>query len=222
MPWLIVLEVSMAQEPIDRREHVHVDATSTGVVEQRVVHDPAAEERLVLERVTQFIWLIAAVLELAILIRVFLKLLAANPNSPFAQLIYGVTDLFLFPFFGLTATPTIGGAVLEIPALIAMFVYFIAFWVLTRLIWLVFERPTARTVSTYEARQATPVERVVERQVVHEQPVVEQHIIHEEPVVRETRVVREQPVIEERVIVEKPTEHETIIRRPNRNNDTVE
>jgi hypothetical protein len=181
----------MAQEPIDRHEHVQVDATSTGVVEQRIVHDPAAEERLVLNRVTQFIWLIAAILELAILIRVFLKLLAANPNSPFAQLLYGVTDLFLLPFFGLTATPAIGGSVFEIPALIAMFVYFIAFWVLTRLIWLVFERPTARTVSTYEARETTPAKRVVERPVVHKQPVAEQHIIREEPMVRETRVVRE-------------------------------
>lgn len=201
----------MTQQPVDRHEHVQVSATPGAVREQRVVHDPAVEERLVLERVTQFIWLIAAVLELLILMRVFLKLMAANPNSPFAQMIYGLTDLFLFPFFGLTATPTIEGAVLEFSSLIAMFVYFVAFWVLTRLIWLVFERPTARSVTTYESQETLPQDRVVM-----------QHEVHEQPAVRETRVIREQPVIEERVIVERPTERETVIRRPGRSDSSLE
>jgi hypothetical protein len=212
----------MTQQSVDRHEHVQVSATPGVVQEKRVVHDPAVEERLVLERVTQFIWLIAAILELLILMRIFLKMLAANPNSPFALMVYSITDLFLFPFFGLTATPTIEGAVLEFSSLIAMFVYFVAFWVLTRLIWLVFERPSARSVTTFESRETVPQERVVMQHEVHEQPAVEQRVIREEPVVRNTRAVREQPVIEERVIVEQPTERDTTSRRRGRNNTSLE
>ncbi|MDT8307810.1 MAG: hypothetical protein RRC07_17885 [Anaerolineae bacterium] len=218
----------MTQEPMDRHEHVRVDTTPTGVQEQRFVHDEAVEERLILERVTQFIWLVAAILELMILMRVFLKLLAANPNSPFALMVYGITDLFLFPFSGLTATPAIEGSVFEIPSLIAMLVYFFAFWVLARLVWLVFERPRARSVVTYEAHDGEPREQVaiqeqapvVEKQIVRQEPAVERRIVYEQPVVRETRVVREQPVVEEHVVVEEPGERETVVRRVTRNSNS--
>lgn len=219
----------MTQEPTDRHEHVRVDATPAGVQEQKVVHDEAVRERLILERVTQFIWLVAAVLELLILMRVFLKLMAANPNSPFALMVYSISDLFLFPFFGMTATPAIDGSVFEISSLIAMFVYFIAFWVLARLIWLVFERPRARSVTTYEAHDSAPHEQVVvhgqapivEKQIVREEPVIERRIVYEQPVVRETRVVREEPVVEEHLVVKEPAERETVVRRVKRRNDPL-
>lgn len=214
----------MTQEPTDRHEHMRVDATPAGVQEQRIVHDEAVKERLILERVTQFIWLVAAVLELLILMRVFLKLMAANPNSPFALMVYSATDLFLFPFFGLTATPAIEGSVFEIPSLIAMVVYFFSFWVLARLVWLVFERPRARSVTTYEAHHSAPQEQVVvhehvpvvEKQILREEPVVERHVVYEQP------VVREQPVVEEHVVVKDPAERETAVRRVNRSNDSPE
>jgi hypothetical protein len=211
----------MAQEPMDRHEHVQVAATATGMHEQRVVHDEALEERLILERVTQVVWLIAAIIELLILMRIFLKLMAANPSSPFALFIYSITDLFLFPFFGLAATPEVAGSAFEISSLVAMVVYFFAFWVLARLIWIVFERPRVRSITTYEAHDARPegtviVEEptpVVEKQVVREQPVIERHVVYEQPVVRETRVVHEQPAVVEQIIVEKPVEQQRTVRR---------
>jgi hypothetical protein len=61
-----------------------------------------------------------------------LKLLAANPASPFAQLIYFFTAPFLWPFQGLLYTPTFGGVQVEFPALIA--------WIITRFIWILFSR----------------------------------------------------------------------------------
>ena len=134
------------REPVDRREHVHV----TPVREERIVHDAAVEQRLILAKATQLIWLIAGVLEALIGIRVVLKLIAANPNSGFARLIYGITDLFLLPFFGLTITPSANGVVLEIPSIIAMLVYALFFWGVVKIIWLLFDQPRARTVTTYE------------------------------------------------------------------------
>lgn len=184
----------MTQEPIDRHEHVQRGAG----YEERVVHDVGAEQRQSLTRATQFIWLVAAVLEVLILTRVFLKLIAANPASPFAALIYSLTDVFLFPFYGLTATPTANGMVLEIPSIIGMFVYFFAFWILVKLIWLLFENPSARTVTTVD----TEPEPVEERVVVEKEPVVEERVVVEKPVVEE-RIVRERPVVREEVVVEE-------------------
>jgi hypothetical protein len=48
----------------------------------------------------------------------------------------------------LTATPSAAGMVLEIPTLIAMLVYLLMAWVVVRLIWVLFDRPTARRVFT--------------------------------------------------------------------------
>ena len=63
------------------------------------------------------------ILEGLIALRILLKLIAANPNSPFAAMLYRFTDIFLFPFAGLTATPSAGGMVLEISSFIALAVY---------------------------------------------------------------------------------------------------
>lgn len=133
-------------ESVERHEHVHVSPEH----EERVVHDVSAERRQMLVKVTRLIWLIGGVIEGLIGIRVLLKLIAANPGSAFARLIYGITDLFLWPFFGLTATPSANGAVLEIPSLIAMLVYALFFWALVRFIWVIFDQPRSRTITTYE------------------------------------------------------------------------
>jgi hypothetical protein len=98
----------------------------------------------------QLIWLIFGSVNALIGIRVLLKLMAANPENPFAQLVYSVSDLFLWPFLGLTITPAVNGIVLEIPALIAIFVYAVAGWILVRLVWLLFYNPASRTVRTTE------------------------------------------------------------------------
>jgi hypothetical protein len=134
------------REPVDEHEHVYVSPER----EERIVHDVAAEQRMGLARITQLIWLVAMVIEALIGIRILLKLIAANPNSGFAALIYGITDLFLLPFFGLTITPSANGVVLEIPSIIAMLVYALFFWGLVKVIWLLFVQPRARTVTTYE------------------------------------------------------------------------
>ena len=75
-----------------------------------------------------------------IALRFLLKLLAANPASPFAQFIYFFTAPFLWPFQGLLYTPTFGGVLVELPALIAIIVIGLIAWIITRFIWLLFSR----------------------------------------------------------------------------------
>ncbi len=137
-------------DPIDRRERVKVVEDTGYEAQQRVTHDPVAERRQQLFRASQLVWLIVGIICGLIGLRFLLLLIAANPNNPFAAFIYTVSGLFMWPFIGLTATPSAGGMVLEIPSLIAILIYILLGWVVVRLIWLLFDRPASRTVSTYE------------------------------------------------------------------------
>ena len=77
----------------------------------------------------------------------------ANPNNLFAQHLYSFTGLFLWPFAGLTRSPSTSGFVLEIPAVIAMLVYALVGWVLASLVWIIFARSGSRSVMVCERRQ---------------------------------------------------------------------
>ncbi len=117
------------------------------------------EERTFIMRLTQLVWLLFGILEALIGLRVLLKLIAANPNSPFAALVYSASSLFVWPFAGLTRTPAAEGMVLDIPSIIAMFVYALVAWAIVRLIWIVLDRPASPTTvsQTTVVRESTPV-----------------------------------------------------------------
>jgi len=117
------------------------------VTEVRSVQDePERGLRIFTFKATQLVWLLFGILETLIALRILLKLIAANPASPIAALIYAFTDLFLFPFAGLTATPAIGGMVLEISSIFAMVVYALIAWAIERTIWVIFYRPRGPVV----------------------------------------------------------------------------
>lgn len=103
--------------------------------------DPEREQRIFTFKATQVIWLLFGILEALIVLRIGLKLIGANPNSPIVTLIYGFSYLFLFPFEGLIGSPTTGSNVLELSSLFAMLIYGLIAVVVERSIWLVFYRP---------------------------------------------------------------------------------
>ncbi len=106
-----------------------------------IQREAGQEQRLFTFKVTQLIWLVFGMLEALIAFRIGLKLIAANPGSLIVAMTYGFTDLFLFPFKGMTYTPTYGRMVLEISSVIAMIVYALIAWAIERIIWVVFYRP---------------------------------------------------------------------------------
>lgn len=108
---------------------------------------PNRDLRLFTFKATYVIWLLSFMLEALIALRFGLKLIGANADSGFATLIYGFSNLFLFPFTGLMPTFTVGGMVLEISSLIAMVVYALLFWGIERMVWVVFYRPREAPVS---------------------------------------------------------------------------
>ena len=117
--------------------------------------EPGREQRQFTFQATQAIWLLGGLLEALLGLRIFLKLIGANAANPFAGLLYNVTNVFLVPFAGLTATPAAGRMVLEISSVIAMVVYALIFWVIERLVWVIFYRPRTAMVNT----QTTVTER---------------------------------------------------------------
>jgi hypothetical protein len=120
---------------------------------QKIVEDVGARRRQNINRLEQFIWLMFGILEALIGLRFFLKLIAANPASPFAKLVYDFTDLFMWPFASLTISPSAGGMVLETSAIIAMIVYAMSAWVLVSIVHILFARSQARNVTVYERRR---------------------------------------------------------------------
>jgi len=126
----------MAEKYEEARVHSHGDHKHV----KRVVIDRSAEAARTAYRISAFIWLMFGILISLIGLRVFLKLIGANSGNFFAQFVYSFTDVFLWPFFGLTGNPSANGMVLEIPSIIAMVVYAIIAWVIAKLAWLLLFR----------------------------------------------------------------------------------
>ncbi len=140
--------MTIQTDPVDRREEV-VERSEPGYVEREaVVSDVVAQQRSNLARVGQFIWLLAGLLEAMLALRVLLRLLGASTSAAIAEWIYRITDLFLIPFQGLFANPTLGPATLEITTAVAMLVYALAAWALITFLNVVFARSYTTTRST--------------------------------------------------------------------------
>jgi len=103
--------------------------------------EPERERRIFTFKATQLVWLLFGILEAMIVLRIGLKVIGANPNSPIVTFIYGFTSLFLSPFKNLIGSPTSGNMVLEISSMFAVLIYGLIAWVIERIVWLIFYRP---------------------------------------------------------------------------------
>ena len=139
----------------DRVEKVRVQQHGSSEYVEHVVDDAAAAQRSFTYQITGILWLMFGALEGLLGLRLILKLLASNPSNPFAQLIYGLSDLFVWPFIGLTVTPSAAGIVVEIHTIIAMVVYAILAWLVISLVRVLLYRRSERYVRV-ERRERLP------------------------------------------------------------------
>lgn len=130
-------------------------STSSSSETQTTQREPDQERRVFTFKATQLVWLFLGILEALLALRFVLKLIAANPESPIAVFIYGLTGLFLIPYEGLTITPQLGGMELELSTLIAMAIYALIFWAIERLVWVIFYRPRGPVTQTTTTDQHT-------------------------------------------------------------------
>jgi hypothetical protein len=145
------------EDPIDPIDPIEPDEERVIISEgPEGVRETVVEERVVPRNstailLTRLIWLILGFVQSVIAIRIILRLIAADPANPFANFIYNLSALFVWPFVGLIADPAFNGAVLEVTSIIAMFVYLLLAWGLVELIWLV-TRPAGQSYRVRERR----------------------------------------------------------------------
>ena len=104
-----------------------------------------------LYRTTQIVWYVVGLVEIFLFLRLFLKLLAANPAAGFTRFVYAITWAFAGPFelvFGVSS-PT-AGSYLEWSTILAMIVYALFGWLIVKA--LVMGKP----VTTKEADEKLP------------------------------------------------------------------
>jgi len=120
-----------AGERVVRSEHVSVpsDATQRGKS---------------VTRIRQIIYFIFGAINVLLFIRFVLLLLGANDTSPFVNLIYGMSRIFVMPFLGIFAEPELGSSVFEWASLVGIVVYSLLAYGLARLVELIYApvRPT--------------------------------------------------------------------------------
>jgi YGGT family protein len=117
-------------------------------------YDPYAGRRANSNRLVQAIYLIFGLLEALLLVRFFLRALAANADAGFAQAVYAITGVLVAPFSGLFGTPQIAnGAALELSTLIALIVYGAIGWLLARAAWLMFGESRSSSVASSTTKQ---------------------------------------------------------------------
>lgn len=105
-----------------------------------------------LYRGTQIVWYVLGVIEALLLIRFALKLLGANAQAGFTQLIYQVTSGLVAPFAAVFHTTSIVGSVFEWTTLLALFVYCLLAWGVVELLVM------SRSVSTPQAARKLEAE----------------------------------------------------------------
>jgi len=148
------------QEVVVHNERQDVVTGDGAVVGQDVgvaaTYDRVEARRSSADWISGLISFIIAVIAILIAIRLVLKLLAASTESSFTNLIYGVTGPLVAPFQGIIGTPAAGnGAVFELSSLLAIAIYLLVGWLLTRLVQLVLDRPTNGVSVTRNVDQRT-------------------------------------------------------------------
>src|SRR5664280_1107750 len=86
-----------------------------------------------LYRGTQVVWYILGLIEVLLVFRFFLKLLAANPSAGFSSFIYNVSYPFTAPFLTVFHITQVEGSIFEWTTLLAMFVYWLIAWGIVKL-----------------------------------------------------------------------------------------
>jgi hypothetical protein len=95
-----------------------------------------------LYRGTRIVWYLTILLEVVLMFRFFLKLLAANPSAGFTVFIYAVSAPFVAPFNTVFGITKVEGSIFEWTTLLAMLVYWIIGWAIAKLFLI--SRPVSR------------------------------------------------------------------------------
>jgi len=85
------------------------------------------------DRGNAWIWYIVGIIDLLVALRLVFHLSGARAVG-FADLLYGITGFFVAPFRGIFSNPSIEGSYFEMASLVAIIVYALLGWIISRLI----------------------------------------------------------------------------------------
>ena len=103
---------------------------ATRVQRQTVSETASVPGSVVAKRV---IWYIAGFIIALLVIRVLMFMLGANQGSPFVDFIYSLSGVFAAPFTGIFPTPTYGQFGIDSASLVAIAVYALVAWGISKL-----------------------------------------------------------------------------------------
>ena len=103
------------------------------------VSSPEVEEKITIWTANRFIYYVFGVIETLLVFRFTLKVLGANPASPFVSFIYALSGFFIAPFRGIFNSAVFQGieqtaSVLEPSTLFAIIVYLVLALGITELV----------------------------------------------------------------------------------------
>ena len=146
----VVRNEALGQVREEKRVTTESDAASgTSAADTEVVSSLSPARRAV-----ESIYLVFGVFVVLLLIRMLLKLVAANPDAPFTGFVYGVSNVLLVPFHSLLANWVSGHSVFEPSTTIAILVYGLVGWMLARLLAITFSRSV--TTASRRSSRARP------------------------------------------------------------------
>ena len=122
------------QETVEMQESTEIETTYATEVD--APPSPSRRQR----RTTRTLRFIFMVIEILLVLRFFLKLVGANPASPFGIFEFGLTDPIAAPFASLLDNPMIGKSIIEFTTILALIIYPVFGWILNRSLQLVFYR----------------------------------------------------------------------------------
>ena len=93
---------------------------NTTVQRQSVEKKTAVSGVVIAQRI---IYYVGGVIVALLIVRLLLQLLGANQESDFVSFIYGLSGVFVAPFFGIFGDPTFGQSHFETSTLVAIVVY---------------------------------------------------------------------------------------------------
>lgn len=121
-------------QPEKQETEVRETTTQNGdttVQRQSVAHSTQTPGVVVAQRV---VWFIAGLISIIIALRFVFLLLGANQGAAFTDFIYSLSAPFVAPFVGIFGEPTYGQSVFEISSLLAIAVYLLLAWGITKLL----------------------------------------------------------------------------------------
>jgi len=131
-------ELGRHEEKIDRGVEEHQDLN----LDEKKRSISVANQNSFVARIVNIVMFLFGALELLLVVRFFFQLVGVNAGNSFAVFIYSLSYPFVALFSTLVQNPVVGGtSVFEITTIIAMLVWGIVAWLISRLIWLVLSRP---------------------------------------------------------------------------------